>query len=299
VSRVLALLCALPLLVAPAQQPRFRAATDVVRLDVLAERNGRPLAGLTAADFVVRDNGIVQRVSLVSDTVPVSIAVVLDVSGSISAEQIAEAARATDGLRNGLRPGDRVTPYAFAADVRAVPVDRAIDTPASLQALASDLRRAAGGRTAFLDAVQMALLNGAATDESRLLLALTDGRDNTSGIDARTVVETALRRGVSLCFVALPSNEPRKPTDDPPVVGDVGLRLLRLLADRTGGRVVSLERSKPVGPVFEAILREYRQRYILSFEPAGVSKGDGWHRLTVALKGRGGRIHVRDGYWSR
>jgi hypothetical protein len=62
---------------------------------------------------------------------------------------------------------------------------------------------------------------------------------------------------------------------------------------------VHLARSKPLGPVFEAILREYRQHYILSFEPTGVGRGDGWHRLSVALPGRGGRVHAREGYWSR
>ncbi len=293
------LLCVLQLLLAPAQQPRFRAATDVVRMDVLVERNGRPLAGLTAADFIVRDNDVIQRVTLLPDSVPLSVAAVLDVSGSMTSAQIADAALATDALRNGLRLGDRLMAYAFAGDARAVALDRGRGTPAALQALAANLRRAAGERTAFFDALELAILDGAVNDESRLLLALTDGRDNTSWVDALTVVETALRRGVSLCFVALPSHERTGPADVPPVVGDDGLRLLRVLADRTGGRVVHIDRSKPLGAVFEAILRDYRQRYILSFEPTGVARGDGWHRVTVALKGRGGRIHVRDGYWSR
>jgi VWFA-related protein len=292
------LFCGLQLLAAPAQPP-FRVSTDVVRLDVLVERNGRPLADLTAADFIVRDNDVVQRVTLLPHVVPLSVAAMLDVSGSITSGQIADAALATDALRHGLGPGDRLHAYAFAADARPVLLESGMGTPAALQALALDLRQAAGGRTAFFDALQMAILNGGGNDESRLVLALTDGRDNMSWVDARTVMETARRRGVSLCFVALSSSVRAGPAEVPPVVGDIGLRLLRVLAERTGGRVVHLHRSAPLGPQFAAILREHRQRYILTFEPTGVAKGDGWRRVTVALERRGARIHVRDGYWSR
>ena len=42
---------------AEAQQALFHSAVSVVRLDVLATDGRRPLTGLTAADFEVRDNG--------------------------------------------------------------------------------------------------------------------------------------------------------------------------------------------------------------------------------------------------
>lgn len=37
----------------------FRAGTDAVQVDVLVTRGDRPVAGLTAADFELRDNGVV------------------------------------------------------------------------------------------------------------------------------------------------------------------------------------------------------------------------------------------------
>jgi hypothetical protein len=38
-----------------------------------------------------------------------------------------------------------------------------------------------------------------------------------------------------------------------------------------------------------------RNRYLLSYSPAGVSK-DGWHRLDVRLRNRRGAVRARAGY---
>ena len=40
----------------------FRATTEVVTVDVFVQVGRQPVSGLTAADFVVRDNGVVQQV---------------------------------------------------------------------------------------------------------------------------------------------------------------------------------------------------------------------------------------------
>ena len=49
-----------------AQPPTFSTRVDGVRLDVLVTSSGRPLVGLQAADFEVRDQGVPQQVTLVS-----------------------------------------------------------------------------------------------------------------------------------------------------------------------------------------------------------------------------------------
>ena len=61
------------------------------------------------------------------------------------------------------------------------------------------------------------------------------------------------------------------------------------MADETGGRYVKAEWDSSLGETFQRILREYRQRYILTFTPEGVQTGDGWHALEVKVK-RGGAL---------
>ena len=72
------------------QQPAFRATTEVVLVDALVTRNGRPAEGLTANDFEVHDSGVRQAVALVGmQTVPVDLRLLLDVSGSLEGQQLA------------------------------------------------------------------------------------------------------------------------------------------------------------------------------------------------------------------
>jgi hypothetical protein len=44
-----------------------------------------------------------------------------------------------------------------------------------------------------------------------------------------------------------------------------------------------------------AILEEFRNRYLLSYSPKGVSAA-GWHRLEVKLKNRRATVKARPGY---
>src|SRR6478735_3329854 len=88
---------------------RFSSNTLGVRVDVLVTENGKPLGGLTAQDFVVRDNGIVQRVSVIDPTdVPVNALLALDTSASIVGRRRSDLIAAGEALIDGLKPIDRV-----------------------------------------------------------------------------------------------------------------------------------------------------------------------------------------------
>jgi hypothetical protein len=70
---------------------------------------------------------------------------------------------------------------------------------------------------------------------------------------------------------------------------------LRELTDQTGGRLFRIESTRSLSEVFLEVLGEFRQRYLLSFSPAGVSH-EGWHELTVRVKGRSAVVKARPGY---
>ena len=60
----------------PAQQPVFRSTLDVVTVDVSVRTSGTPVAGLTAKDFVLLDNGVRQTISSVEmEEVPIDVSV--------------------------------------------------------------------------------------------------------------------------------------------------------------------------------------------------------------------------------
>src|SRR5262245_55186468 len=65
------------------QTPVFRSAAEVVRFDVMVTDGRTPVTNLTAADFEVIDNGVVQRVDLATTAGSVAVAMAPDVSGSM------------------------------------------------------------------------------------------------------------------------------------------------------------------------------------------------------------------------
>jgi VWFA-related protein len=281
-----------------AEQITFKAQTELVRIDVLVERNGRPVPGLTSSDFIVEDNGVTQRINLLPVAEAVTVSTVLDVSGSMTAAKLNNAGAGVRAVIAGLRQRDRHSLYAFAADTRRIALPASPDSP-SAALIAGAVRQTSGSHTSLCDALFAAILHSDSEAGPKLLTVLTDGRNNTSWLSARSVIDAALRHETVIYPVAVGANSSAYPFDVPPMVGNDGLRLLQVLAEGTGGRVIHADWSRDLGAVFGSLIREYRQRYIISFVPEGVPTGDGWHRLAVRIRNRSGKIHARSGYWSR
>ena len=127
---------------------------------------------------------------------------------------------------------------------------------------------------------------------------MTDGRNNASWLTGASLIDSARRHETVIYPVAvgIPDgwtrgvSSMRKTSDT--------LALLHVLAEETGGRTLRAEWNRRLGDVFTSILREYRQRYILTFTPEGVGQGDGWHAVSARVKRRGAKVRARSGYWS-
>jgi VWFA-related protein len=283
---------------ADADQRTFKVGTELVRVDVLVERNGKPVAGLTAADFIVEDNGVPQRVSLLPATGAVTVSTILDVSGSMTPQKLNNAGAGIRAVLAALHGRDRHALFAFAGDVRSIALPSAGAT-VSAEAIAGALRDSSGTHTSLCDALFAAIVQADVGPGPKMAAVLTDGRNNTSWLSAPSVIDAAIRHETVIYPVAIGPDSPRYRFGVAPMAGDDGLQLLQALADRTGGRVIHADWSKDLGQVFDALMREYRQRYILTFTPERVGQGDGWHRLEVKLRNGRGRIHARRGYWAK
>ena len=94
----------------PFPQQTFRASVDVVTIQAsVRDARGRPVRGLTANDFEVRDNGQLRpMLSLRADLrAPVSLAILVDMSGSMRlGPKMAMVGQALDSVLSQLRTGD-------------------------------------------------------------------------------------------------------------------------------------------------------------------------------------------------
>src|SRR5262245_16642344 len=96
----------LTLAIPPTQS--FSSRTLGVRVDVLVTERGKPVPGLTAADFELRDNGVSQTIEVAeSSDVPVNAVLALDVSDSTAGRRLADLTAASRRLLDGLTPRDR------------------------------------------------------------------------------------------------------------------------------------------------------------------------------------------------
>jgi VWFA-related protein len=265
-----------------AAPPLFRGGIEIVRVDVSVTRNGVPVRGLTARDFVVTDNGVRQEVDTAAlDQIPLSVQLVLDTSGSVSGLRLTHLIAAGHGLLSALRTGERAGLVTFSHDVRV-----RVGTTADLVAVRRVLGGIVGdGQTALRDAVQLAIALPRDDGARLLMLVFTDGVDNASWLSDEAVVEAARRAGVVIDVVRVSSREISQS------------KFVEQLTDATGGRIWSASSDRDLGQLFTKALDEMRGRYLLTFTPRGVT-GKGWHELKVKLRDARGDVVARPGYFA-
>ena len=280
----------------------FRTGVDVVAVDVLVTRGGRPVTGLTADDFSVRDNDVLQRVDSVRlEDVPITLLLVLDTSGSVGGAPLVQLRAAAEAAADALRPDDRVGLVTFSDRLRMV-----VEPPSPPSSLADALRRVrATGATALYDATFAALALREQTVGRTLMLVFSDGYDTASWLDPLDVLNTGHRSdvvvyGVYLDRLAGDSWGDRQaralarrwlPTE-PHLFGH---QFLAQLVEDTGGSVFVAKDIGRLRASFSRVVSEFRSRYLLTYSPDGVESA-GWHELEVRIKGRGRRVQARRGY---
>lgn len=265
------------------QQATFSARRDSVRVDALVTDGGRIVRGLRAADFEIRDDGVLQTVDVVSfEQLPVHVLLALDLSYSVSGDRLDDLRAAGHALLDALGPGDRASLLTFN---HAVSRRRTPTSDRRLLHAALDAVRPAGagglGGTALVDAVYAALVAEEAAGERSLALVFSDGVDTGSWLSPARALAVARRTGVVVDGVS--------------VRGPGGSPFLDDISTATGGTVVEVDTTRNLRAVFVRALEEFRGRYLLSYSPAGVATR-GWHRLDVRVTGRRATVKSRPGY---
>jgi uncharacterized protein YegL len=257
-------------------QTTFRSGVEVVELDVSVMRGGAPVAGLTARDFALTDNGVAQDVESVTlEQLPLSVTLVLDTSQSVAGDRLRHLILAGEGLTAALRPDDRAALITFSHMV-----DLRVPMTGDFQSIRTALGTMTGsGATSLRDAVHLALQLQPRDRSRPLMLLFTDGHDTASWLTEDAVVDSARRSGVVMHAVRVESD-----------------LLLDRLTQVSGGRTWSATSDRQLQELFTRALDEMRARYLLTYTPHGVRQ-PGWHELKVKLRNGGGDVTARRGYF--
>jgi VWFA-related protein len=284
----------------PANEPLISLpitiATQVREVNLLlsvTDHKGRFVNGLLPSDLTIVDNG--KRQSTVtyfqSETdLPIRVALLIDVSSSITARFNFEKEAIRKFLHSVLRPFDSALLIAFNQRVQLM-------DPASnnWKQLAKDLKKVkAGGETAVYDAVGSAaqMLGAMKAGPSRkVIILLTDGEDNSSQISRDDAVKQALLAEANIYSIgtswgALSDQE------------KAGAANLKQLADATGGQYLVSSDAEGVARAFYKIQRELRSQYAIGYKPSEITDSTPFHRLEVFVP-PGLRVRCRKGYYAK
>ena len=262
--------------VASGPQMTFRSGVEVVALDVSVTRGGVPVAGLTARDFALTDNGTAQEVQSVTlERLPLSVTMVLDTSQSVAGERLQHLVQAGDGLTAALHADDRaaLVTFSHAVDLRVPMTGDMASIRGALHVMAGN------GATSLRDAVHLALQLQPRDQTRPLVLVFTDGHDTASWLTEDAAIDSARRAGVVIHAVRLESDA-----------------FLDKLTQIAGGRSWSATSDRQLEELFTRALDEMRARYLLTYTPRGVRQ-PGWHDLKVRLKSGSADITARRGYF--
>jgi len=290
---------------------QFTSRALAVRVDVLVTDSRQPVTGLTARDFELKDDGVVQAIAQFDhEQLPLNLILVFDTSASVAGARLRALLDAGQSLVEQLRDGDRVTVLSFASRVRLL----APLTPSRQQVRGVLAALEATGATSLRDAAFAALALRGADPGRTLLLIFSDGNDTSSWLSTDQVIEAARRTDAVIYAVAVTREQtvtrlavaspgwPGTSTDMQVVrqvtfaVRDAG-KFLDGLTRETGGRVLFATSDADLRAAFTKTLAEFRDRYVLSYTPTGVAP-TGWHRLDVTLKGKKGKATARRGYFA-
>jgi Ca-activated chloride channel family protein len=314
----------LPLSLVAQGKPIFRTNTDIVVVPVtVTDPSGHFVRGLTADQFDVIDGGGRRPIMQFEDErVPVSLGILLDISGSMATDPKARAAddarwadtrRALELLVQRLNPRDEVLFAAFADKVGlAVPWTRDHDqVPRAFNALRP------GGYTAMFDAVKLIAPAFQRAEHGRkVLLVITDGRDSLvpkihgnpppvfrGGTREQQVQAEIYYRQKTLRDLAIGATQ-RAVTSSGAAVYAIGmgtgkgayvdLENLELLTANSGGYVEDITDPAEITAAVARVFDELQSQYLLAFEPA---HADGkYHDIVVTTKNKDQRVRARSGY---
>ncbi|SPE32832.1 von Willebrand factor, type A [Candidatus Sulfopaludibacter sp. SbA3] len=278
---------------------------DVNVVNVLCtvrDRKGAFVKDLQKTDFQMREDGKPQEIRYFSREVdtPLTVALMLDVSGSVANILGIEKAAAGRFFDEVLRPTDKALFVGFAQTTAVWQ-----DLTGSKQELSSALDAAGPfvrtptsefqprGGTLLYDAVSLVASQKLARLPGRkTMVIITDGLDNGSLV----TVEDAMKAAQQADAVVYAIHYEDQGYSDR--YAGAGETALRHIAEPTGGRTFHVSASLPLEAIFDIIREEMRSQYAIGFTSTNTAKDGSYRRLELKTTRSGLKTQAREGYYA-
>lgn len=293
---------------------RINASLEVNLVNLyplVLDRSGSYVAGLTREDFRVFENGEEQTIDrFTTEQRPLRVAIVLDTSLSMAkGGRLENAKNAALGFLEALLPQDDAMVVTFADNVRVV---QDVTQDRKLLAAAIQKTEAKGG-TALYDAIWRTARRLEAFDGRRVMVLLSDGRDEASnGFEPgslHTLQEAELqtvRSEVMVFTIGLGRNldheyarEWTRSAGAGSSSGGISLKeILESLAVTSGGRLLLTPSAGKLRKAFTAVAKDLRHQYSLAYAPTNDRKDGKYREIKVSVPEAEVEVVIRKGYYA-
>jgi VWFA-related protein len=278
----------------PASSPYLlRSAVDEVGVFFAVTDGGRAVSDLRLDDIKLLDDRKAPAAVLgfrSEASLPLRLGFVVDTSASVTERFGFEQDAASEFLQQVLT-GKKDLAFVLGVANNVLMVQDFTNSKDDLSAGIHKL--APSGGTALWDAVAFAaekLGRPETAPVARILVVVSDGKDNSSSVTLEHAIETAQRNQVVIYTVS------SKDEDSGDTLGD---RALKVLAKQTGGASIpgSLDHIRHSLNDLQQVIRS---RYLISYKPAQFVSDGRYRSIEIAAQksGRKLRVYARKGYYA-
>src|SRR5437870_1527684 len=306
------------------------SSDDVVRVETnltnifftAADKQKRFISDLKREDVRVLEDGVPQEIFTFqpNSDLPLSLAILIDTSGSEERTLPEEKAAARSFLESVLRPNkDEAAVVSFTGEVtleqgltgNIVRLRRAIDRVEFVPPSGyigggvvvggtppiSGTQQTLAGSTAIWDAIWATsneLLSESAEHTRRAIILLTDGEDTISQVRMQDAVNRAVKVDALIYAIG---------------IGDryqfgINEGALKKITENTGGRAYFPRNERDLRDAFAQIQRDLREQYLVAYSPSNKTRDGSYRRITIEivnpeLRKEGFRLNYRPGYFAK
>ena len=283
--------------------PEFRIGVKVDLVALYAsvvDRNNHFISGLERSHFRVLEDGVEQKIeSFAQEDVPVSMGIVLDLSGSMRGkiEQVNRAALAFVLAGNA---DDEFFLIGFNDDVELLQ-DFTNDIDEISDALENTV---VAGKTHLYDAIYLGVEKAQTGVKSKkALVVITDGNDDTSYFSLKELIAKIQESDVQVFCVGLVDELPRKSifgrwsNSEAKKYHDA----LVNISEETGGNAFFPRTTSGIHDIVQEIARDLRGQYSIGYLSSNTARDGAFRTIKIELPGKKTneiRIRHRRGYFA-
>ena len=273
---------------------RIRVRVELVNvLFTVNDRKNRLVLNLSKDDLKVFEDNKPQSIRFFSreTDLPLRIAILIDTSNSIRERLRFEQEAAIDFLTTTLRP-HKDQAFVVAFDVEPQLLQEYTDDMEKLSKAIRGLQ--AGGGTGLFDAMyfaakeKMLFFPPPEPYLRRVMIVVSDGQDNFSEHTRDEALGMAQRGEVTIFSISTNRSG----------IQEKGDKVLKYLAEETGGRAFFPFSASDLAANFQEIARELRSQYSLAYISTHTAHDGTYRAIAIQSRDKNFRVRAKSGYFA-